>query len=75
MYLVSNTDYVYKFGGDLFVTHHTEHNCLNDFLKLTNIDPNNTCVTWTYDTKSSSHKNIVFHELEAYKLQYPELFI
>ena len=75
MHLVSNTDYVYKFGGDLFVTHHTEHNYLNDYLKLTNIDFDNPCIPWTYDPTSPSHKNVVFHELEAYKLQHPELFI
>ena len=75
MTLIPNTDYVYEFGGDLFVTHHIENNKLIDYLKLTNVDPSNPCTTWTYTPTSTSHKSIIFHELESYKANHIELFI
>ena len=77
MTLLPNTDYVYEFGGDLFVTHHINNNYLKDYLKLTNIDPTNPCTVWTYSptSSSSSHQAIVFHELEAYKAQHIEYFV
>ena len=75
MALIPNTDYVYEFGGNLFVTHHTENNHLKDCLKLTNVDPTRYCTTWTYSPTSSSHKNIVFHELETFKSQHIEYFV
>ena len=75
MTLLSNTDYVYEFSNDLFITHHSEHNKLSDIQKLTNNDPDNPCAIWKYDPSSSSHQAIIFHEAEAYKDQYPEAFI
>lgn len=75
MTLIPNTDYVYEFGGDLFVTHHTIDNRLKDYLKLTNIDPTNSCTVWTYSPESSSHQAIIFHELEAYKANHIEYFV
>ena len=75
MTLIPNTDYVYEFGGDLFVTHHVNNNYLKDYLKLTNVDRSNPCATWTYTPTSTSHKNIIFHELESYKANHIELFI
>lgn len=75
MTLTPNTKYVYEFGGDMFITHHVENNKLYDYKKLVDCYINNICTNWTYDPSYEPHAAIIFHELEAYKLQHPELLI
>lgn len=75
MTLIPNTDYVYEYYGDLFLTHHSDNYKLSDIQKLTCTDPANCCTIWTYTPTSTSHKSIIFHELESYKVNHIELFI
>ena len=75
MTFTPNTDYVYEYCGDLFLTHHSDSYKFSDIQKLTCIDPSNHCMIWVYNPTASSHQTMKFYNADEYKSQYPEAFI
>lgn len=75
MTFIPNTDYVYEYAGDLFLTHHSDNYKLSDIQKLTCIDPSKHCTIWVYNPTASSHQTMKFYNADEYKSQYPEAFI